>query len=50
MGRNEKVATRPDESRPRSSMKKHWLATPKPFIAWVDEQRLKGEQVEPHHL
>ena len=34
MGQNEKVATRPDESRPRSPMKKHWLATPKPFIAW----------------
>ena len=34
MGRNEKVAARPDENRPRSPMKKHWLATPKPFIAW----------------
>ena len=22
------------ENRPRSPMKKHWLATPKPFIAW----------------
>ena len=28
------MATGPDENRPRSPMKKHWLATPKPFIAW----------------
>ena len=34
MAQNEKMATRPDENRPRSPMKKHWLATPKPFIAW----------------
>ena len=35
MGQNEKMAAGPDENRPtRSPMKKHWLATLKPFIAW----------------
>ena len=28
------MAAGPDENRPRSPVKKHWLATPKPFIAW----------------
>ena len=34
MGQNEKVAAGPDENGLKSPMKKHWLATPKPFIAW----------------
>ena len=34
MEQNEKVAADPDENRPRSPVKKHWLASPKPFIAW----------------
>jgi hypothetical protein len=25
---------RTDPDHPRSPMKKHWLATPKPFITW----------------
>ena len=34
MEQNEKVAAGADENRPRSPVKKHWLATPKPFITW----------------